>query len=120
MAMVYHFIFANFANCLFPRFVPHDPAGLISLFKSEEYFIEQLSEFFSRSKLDPSNDLPNPYYWAGNEVHHFVIPGVLSPNFFPFLCFTTKPDIFAPYLGFFANRPDMTQEFVRWVMDNKY
>eukprot|EP00026_Physarum_polycephalum_P007181 Phypoly_transcript_07238.p1 GENE.Phypoly_transcript_07238~~Phypoly_transcript_07238.p1 ORF type:complete len:536 (+),score=94.37 Phypoly_transcript_07238:231-1610(+) len=78
-------------------FVPHDPLGMISLFTSENYFVSQLQEFFERSKLDPSNVLPNPYYWAGNE-----------------------PDIFAPYMFLFANRPDLTQEYVRWNMDNKY
>jgi putative alpha-1,2-mannosidase len=31
-----------------------------------------------------------------------------------------QPDIFAPYLFIFANRPDLTQEYVRWNMDNKY
>jgi len=78
-------------------FVPHDPVGLMSLFSSEEYYISQLIEFFERSKEDMSNDLPNPYYWAGNE-----------------------PDIFAPYLFAFANRSDLTQQYVRWNMDNKY
>jgi len=78
-------------------FVPHDPIGLISLFGSQQHFVDQLSEFFERSKFFQTNALPDPYYWAGNE-----------------------PDIFAAYLFPFAGRPDLTQQYVRWVMDNKY
>lgn len=50
------------------RFVPGDIPGLISLFGSKDYFVEQLTEFFHRSEFWPSNAFPNPYYWAGNEV----------------------------------------------------
>jgi len=78
-------------------YVQHDPAGLISLFSSKDYFISQLTEFFERSKDYPTNDVPDPYYWAGNE-----------------------PDIFAAYLFAFTGRPDLTQQYVRWNMDNKY
>jgi putative alpha-1,2-mannosidase len=78
-------------------FAPHDAEGLISLFESEDYFVEQLQEFFSRSEDDPFNVLPNPYYWAGNE-----------------------PDIFAVWLFNFAGRPDLTQQYARWNLDNKY
>lgn len=31
-----------------------------------------------------------------------------------------QPDIFAPYLFVFANRSDLTQKYVRWLLDNKY
>jgi putative alpha-1,2-mannosidase len=50
------------------RFVPHDLPGLVKLFGSEEYFCEQLKIFFDKSQDDPFNVLPNPYYYAGNEV----------------------------------------------------
>ena len=49
-------------------FVPHDPIGLMRLFGSSDFFVDQLDIFFNRSLSDPFNILPNPYYWAGNEV----------------------------------------------------
>jgi len=78
-------------------FVPGDVKGLISLFGSDAAFADQLDYFMYRSEFDPLNVLPNPYYWAGNE-----------------------PDILAPWMFNFANRPDLTQRYVRWNMDNKY
>jgi len=69
-------------------FVPHDAAGLISLFGSAQAMVVQLTEFFEYSKLDPYNILPNPYWWAGNE-----------------------PDLFAPYFFDFAGRADLTQKY---------
>ena len=40
---------------------------------------------------------PGPYYWHGNE-----------------------PDIHAAYLFNEAGRPDLTQKWVRWILENKY
>ena len=40
---------------------------------------------------------PRPYYWHGNE-----------------------PDIHAAYLFNEAGRPDLTQKWVRWILDHKY
>lgn len=76
--------------------VPHHPDGLISLFKSREYFIEQLEEFFSKS-LPHVGRVPNAYYWQGNQ-----------------------PDLFAAYLFNSAGRPDLTDKWVRWILENKY
>lgn len=52
-------------------FVPHDIEGLISLYPSPEDFLTDLESFFELHI--PVNEkigslLPNPYYWAGNEV----------------------------------------------------
>lgn len=77
-------------------FVPQDVPGLIQLFGNDS-FIEELTAFFENSKLDPFNVLPNPYYWAGNEE-----------------------DLLSVYLFDFAKRPDLTQKYVRWLLDNKY
>jgi hypothetical protein len=63
--------------------------------------VDQLTEFFEFSKFDPLNVLPNPWYWAGNEV--FIL-------FFQKLTFKMKPDILSPYLFDFAGRPDLTQK----------
>lgn len=76
--------------------VPHDPDGLMALFKSREYFVQQLDEFFSKSHAEVGR-LPNAYYWHGNQ-----------------------PDLFAAYLFNFAGRPDLTAKWVRWILDKKY
>ena len=77
--------------------VPFDAEGLVSLFKSREYFVEELNSFFAKS--DPAMGAwnPGPYYWHGNE-----------------------PDIHAAYLFNDAGRPDLTQKWVRWILDHKY
>ena len=77
--------------------VPFDAQGLISLFASPEIFVSELNNFFAKS--DPAMGAwnPGPYYWHGNE-----------------------PDIHAAYLFNEAGRPDLTQKWVRWILDNKY
>jgi len=74
-----------------------DAEGMISLFQSREYFVEELNHFFAKS--DPAMGAwnPGPYYWHGNE-----------------------PDIHAAYLFNDAGRPDLTQKWARWIMDHKY
>eukprot|EP01113_Clastostelium_recurvatum_P026084 TRINITY_DN3130_c0_g1_i1.p1 TRINITY_DN3130_c0_g1~~TRINITY_DN3130_c0_g1_i1.p1 ORF type:complete len:774 (-),score=142.72 TRINITY_DN3130_c0_g1_i1:74-2395(-) len=78
-------------------FVPHDVPGLVELYGGQKTFAAILDDFFSLSQDDPLNVLPNPYYWAGNE-----------------------PDIFAPYMFAFGGRSDLTQKYVRWLLENKY
>ena len=77
--------------------VPYDPKGLISLFQSKEFFVEELGQFFSKSDPTMGAWNPGPYYWHGNQ-----------------------PDIAAAYLFNDANRPDLTQKWSRWILDNKY
>jgi len=74
-----------------------DAPGLISLFKDTAFFVNELNNFFQ--KADPERGTWNPgsYYWHGNE-----------------------PDIHAAYLFNAANRPDLTQKWVRWILENKY
>jgi predicted alpha-1,2-mannosidase len=76
--------------------VPSDAAELISLFKSREYFVEELEKFFARSIPNVGVN-PNAYYWQGNQ-----------------------PDIYAAYLFNEAGRPDLTQKWVRWILETKY
>jgi len=76
------------------RFHGYQP---MELFKSEEYFVQQLDEFMTRGHLDPFNVLPNPYYCAGNE-----------------------PDILSPWLFAWANRSDLTIYHTRWLIANRY
>ncbi|MCK5136459.1 MAG: GH92 family glycosyl hydrolase [Bacteroidales bacterium] len=77
--------------------VPFDAQGLISLFDSPEFFVSELNDFFAKSDPEMGNWNPGPYYWHGNE-----------------------PDIHAAYLFNEAGRPDLTQKWVRWILDNKY
>lgn len=74
-----------------------DPEGLISLFKSKEYFVSELNDFFALSDSSRGSWNPGSRYWHGNE-----------------------PDIHAAYLFNTAGRPDLTQKWVRWILDNKY
>ncbi|MCA9158675.1 MAG: GH92 family glycosyl hydrolase, partial [Planctomycetales bacterium] len=76
--------------------VPHDAAGLVELFSSPNYFVDELDEFFAKSVAEVGA-LPNGYYWHGNQ-----------------------PDIHAVYLFNAAGRPDMTQQWVRWILKHKY
>ena len=77
--------------------VPFDPEGLISLFKNKNYFITELNDFFEKSDPKKATWIPGSYYWHGNE-----------------------PDIHAVYLFNTVGRPDLTQKWVRWILNNKY
>ncbi len=76
--------------------VSHDAAGLVSLFSSPEHFVSELEAFFAGSK-PAVGKLPNGYYWQGNQ-----------------------PDIHAVYLFNAAGRPDLTQKWVRWILNHKH
>eukprot|EP00048_Salpingoeca_helianthica_P017060 m.235483 g.235483 ORF g.235483 m.235483 type:complete len:787 (+) comp20087_c0_seq1:24-2384(+) len=78
-------------------FVPHDLSGLVGLFHNKDSYVNKLDEFFKLTALDPSTFLPNPFYWAGNE-----------------------PDILVPFQFNAAGRPDLTQKYVRFVMNFSY
>jgi putative alpha-1,2-mannosidase len=76
---------------------PYDAAAMAALFKSREYFVSELDQFFAKSNPARGRWNPGPYYWHGNQ-----------------------PDIHAAYLFNDAGRPDLTQKWVRWVLENKY
>ncbi|MBK7842882.1 MAG: GH92 family glycosyl hydrolase [Bdellovibrionales bacterium] len=86
-------------------YVPYDPEGLISLFGPDtnslpiarKRFADALNEFFLNADEKKGGAYPGPYYWHGNE-----------------------PNIQAAYLFNAAGRPDLTQKWARWIMDNKY
>ena len=77
--------------------VPYDPRGLISLFGGNESFAKELNAFFEKSDPTMCSWNPGGYYWHGNE-----------------------PDIHSAYLFNEAFRPDLTQKWSRWILDNKY
>ncbi len=76
--------------------VPSDAAELVSLFKTRESFVEELNRFFERSPAGVGVN-PNAFYWHGNQ-----------------------PDLYAAYLFNHADRPDLTQKWVRWILETKY
>ncbi|EFC40361.1 predicted protein [Naegleria gruberi] len=78
-------------------FVPHDIPRLISLFGSKEKFTAALEQFAKDSFDFPFTVLPNPFYWGGNEH-----------------------DLMSMYLFNYVDRADLTQYYVRQMMDRLY
>eukprot|EP01052_Picozoa_sp_SAG31_P014796 SAG31_NODE_931_length_10914_cov_5.629589_6_plen_366_part_00 len=80
-------------------FVPGDVAGLVELFGGNESFNAELERFFIKSAdaRYSTTDVPNPFYWAGNE------PGIL-----------------APWLFALTGRPDLTAKYTRWVLETYF
>jgi len=76
---------------------PYDAEGMIALFQSRDYFVTELNDFFAKSSPTRGDWQPGPDYWHGNQ-----------------------PDIHAAYLFNDAGRPDLTQKWVRWILENKY
>lgn len=76
--------------------VPADADEVVKLFKSREDFVHELEIFFEKAPKGVSVN-PNGYYWQGNQ-----------------------PDLYSAYLFNHAGRPDLTQKWVRWILDNKY
>ncbi|MBX7257937.1 MAG: GH92 family glycosyl hydrolase, partial [Candidatus Hydrogenedentes bacterium] len=77
--------------------VPFDAEGLVSLFSSREYFVSELDTFFAKARKKKGYWHPGSYYWHGNE-----------------------PALFTVYLFNAAGRPDLTQKWVRWLLDTRY
>ena len=84
----------------------HDLPGLIDKMGGQNAFLLQLQELFVQSRREWESadqtaatagiDRPE-YYWHGNE-----------------------PDLSAAYLFAMAGRPDLTQTWVRWIMETQY
>jgi len=77
--------------------VPWDPKGLVTLFGGNEQSSSELNDFFEKSDPAMSSWNPGPRYWHGNE-----------------------PDIHSAYLFNESGRPDLTQKWSAWILDNKY
>lgn len=81
----------------------HDPDGLAEIFGGHDAAIAKLEEFFDSAKLDwdtadeSAANFPRPYYWHGNE-----------------------PDMNAAYVFAQLGRPELTNEWVRWIQDEMY
>ncbi len=77
--------------------VLHDAPDLVELMGGRESFARELESFFEDSVRQMNTRFPDLQYWHGNE-----------------------PGLHAPYLFYYAGRPDLTQKWVRWIMANKY
>ncbi len=78
-------------------FVPHDAAGLIALFGSNDAFVSKLKTFFEQGKETFNFYLPGSYYFHGNE-----------------------PDMLASALFLPAGRPDLADQWTKWIGDANY
>jgi predicted alpha-1,2-mannosidase len=77
--------------------VPFDGEGLVSLFPSKEQFVAELEDYFEQSNDYVGHWYPGSHYWHGNE-----------------------PYFHAAYLFNAAGRPDLTQKWVRHLLETKY
>lgn len=75
----------------------HDTEGMIELFSSKEYFVSELEKFMEDASLTRAAIDPGSGFWIGNQH-----------------------DIHTPYLFIDADRPDLTQKWVRWTLKNRY
>ena len=70
---------------------------MIELFGGKEKFVHELNIFFERGQVWTDTLLPNPYYWPGNEH-----------------------DLFSVWQFTYAQRSDLTQKYVRWLLNHAY
>ena len=75
----------------------HDIDGMIELFGSKEYFVSELEDFMKDASLNRAAIDPGAGFWIGNQH-----------------------DIHTPYLFANAGRPDLTQKWVRWTLENRF
>lgn len=75
----------------------HDIDGMIELFGSKEYFVSELDDFMKDASLNRAAVDPGHGFWIGNQH-----------------------DIHTPYLFSNAGRPDLTQKWVRWTLENRF
>jgi predicted alpha-1,2-mannosidase len=78
-------------------FAPHDPEGLRGLYPDTAAFTAKLQAMFQQSADNFSFLLPNAFYFHGNE-----------------------PDMLASGLFLTAGRPDLADQWTRWVADHCY
>lgn len=75
----------------------HDTRGMIELFGSEEYFCSELEAFIADASRNRAAINPGSGYWIGNQH-----------------------DMHAPYLFDDAGRPELTQKWVRWALNERF
>lgn len=77
--------------------VPHQPHTLISLFGGAEKFTQELEGFLKGASPRMADPWTRPAYWHGNEH-----------------------DFHAAWLFIEAGHPELTQRWVRWILDHRY
>ncbi len=78
--------------------VPHQGKDLVRLFGGSETFVKELEKFMEvGTRRGRADFIASEAYWAGNEH-----------------------DMHAIYLFNEAGRPELTQKWARWAMDNRY
>lgn len=77
--------------------VPFDPEGFVALWPSPKVFVQELTKYMEGSGKRVGWWYPGGNYWHGNE-----------------------PFIHAAYLFNSAGRPDLTQKYVRRILETKY
>jgi predicted alpha-1,2-mannosidase len=80
--------------------VQHDVDGLAELMGGPDVLVERLDGLFEDTielQEELMEGVPSYYYWHGNE-----------------------PDMHAAYLFDQVGRPDLTQKWVRWIMEDAY
>lgn len=89
--------------------VPWDMEGLVGLFDTPEAFIAKLETFFEEGRAEVD------YILKGGE--DALLQQLLPLNHY---WHSNEPDIHAAYLFLAADRPDLTQKWVRWIGDTLY
>ncbi|MCR5485758.1 MAG: GH92 family glycosyl hydrolase [Clostridiales bacterium] len=74
-----------------------DIDGMINLFGSKEYFVDELLKFMKDASKNRAAVDPGSGYWIGNQH-----------------------DLHTPYLFSNAGRADLTQKWVRWTLKNRF
>ena len=75
----------------------HDPDGMVALFGSKEAFARELNAFMEDAAPTLGFIDPGAGYWIGNQH-----------------------DLHTAYLFNHADRPDLTQKWVRWTLKNRF
>ena len=78
-------------------YVPHDLPELAKRMGGDDKLVEKMSAIFQGAADSEKTFLPDAFYWHGNE-----------------------PDIHAAYVFSEVGRPDLTQKWVKWVLDERY
>lgn len=75
----------------------YNTKGTIELFGSKDYFVSELEDFMKDASRNRAALNPGAGFWIGNQH-----------------------DIHTPYMFIDAERPDLTQKWVRWTLANRY
>jgi predicted alpha-1,2-mannosidase len=78
-------------------YVPYDTLGLAEAMGGNQALLDYLTRFFENAAAAEDTIFPDLWYWHGNEV-----------------------DIHTAYMFAELGRPDLTERWVSWIMDERY